>query len=324
MAIALEKLVHAIPASYPRNPSTVVSPDTRLEIVVEEYTVPTAPQNGLTLLFTHGTSFNKGFWELIVHELVVKHGLSSRIKRILALDAVTHGDSGVANKGKLVADKTFWPDHSKDVLRVLEHFRVEAPVLGIGHSFGGGVLAHAAMMSPSAFVATVFIEPILFQFPGQTQTIADQALKRRDRWNSYEEASAAFKKSRGMSDWHPIQLQKYIDTAIYQVGSGEQSYWTLKTTKQQEAATYIAAPFPAILDLLGVSRQRHYFLLGEKSMVIKHEAREEVKALSKRPGWTKVLPDAGHLIPMTHPQLIADELAAIVGDVVGSFSSAKL
>lgn len=70
------------------------------------------------------------------------------------------------------------------------------------------------MMAPSAFLATVFVEPIIFQFPGQTQIIADQALKRRDRWLNYEEARAAFSKSKGMSDWHPEQLQKYIVSRV--------------------------------------------------------------------------------------------------------------
>lgn len=65
-------------------------------------------------------------------------------------------------------------------------------------------------MAPEAFAATVFVEPIIFQLPGQTQNIAKQALKRRDRWGSYAEAKTAFMKSRGMSDWHSEQLQKYV------------------------------------------------------------------------------------------------------------------
>lgn len=33
-------------------------------------------------------------------------------------------------------------------------------------------------------------------------------------------------------------------------------------------ATYLAAPFPAILELLASSRQRHYFLVGRESKVM--------------------------------------------------------
>lgn len=43
---------------------------------------------------------------------------------------------------------------------------------------------HAAMMQPDAFVATIFIEPILFQMKEQTEELAKRTLRRRDRWES--------------------------------------------------------------------------------------------------------------------------------------------
>lgn len=43
---------------------------------------------------------------------------------------------------------------------------------------------HAAMMQPDAFVATIFIEPILFQMKEQTEGLAKKTLRRRDRWES--------------------------------------------------------------------------------------------------------------------------------------------
>lgn len=43
---------------------------------------------------------------------------------------------------------------------------------------------HAAMMQPDAFVATIFIEPILFQMREQTEALAKRTLRRRDEWES--------------------------------------------------------------------------------------------------------------------------------------------
>lgn len=43
---------------------------------------------------------------------------------------------------------------------------------------------HAAMMQPDAFVATIFIEPILFQMKAQTEGLAKKTLRRRDQWES--------------------------------------------------------------------------------------------------------------------------------------------
>lgn len=40
------------------------------------------------------------------------------------------------------------------------------------------------MMKPDAFVATIFVEPILFQMEEQTEGAAQKALRRRDRWES--------------------------------------------------------------------------------------------------------------------------------------------
>lgn len=94
------KRFHVIPATYPRSPRTVVSPDIRLELAVSEYIMSTDDPKALTLVFTHGTSFNKEFWEPIIQTLMNDPN-SYRIKRILAIDAVTHGDSAVINAGRL-------------------------------------------------------------------------------------------------------------------------------------------------------------------------------------------------------------------------------
>lgn len=40
------------------------------------------------------------------------------------------------------------------------------------------------MMQPDAFVATIFIEPILFQMKEQTEGLAKRTLRRRDQWES--------------------------------------------------------------------------------------------------------------------------------------------
>ncbi|EKG09638.1 Alpha/beta hydrolase fold-1 [Macrophomina phaseolina MS6] len=294
------KRVHTIPASHPRHPSTVVSPDTELKLVVDDYAIPTAPDEGYTLVFTHGVSFNRAMWEMIIRKLLDKPEISSHIKRVLALDAVNHGDSALVNTGKLAKDKTFWLDHSKDILKVLEYFRVGPRAIGIGHSLGGGTLSHAALMAPSAFTATILIEPIIFQFAGRNQIIANETLKRPDKWASYEEAREAMIKCE----------------------SG--TYWTLKTTKEQEAGVYFSAPIPELPDLLAKSRQPHYYLLGQKSRVFTLKDRAVIKNISNSPGWVKILPGVGHLIPMTHPNLLVEELAAITIENIRPHQSAKL
>jgi hypothetical protein len=96
-----DKQVHIIPATYPRTCSTIQSADVQLKIVVDEYRLPGTSPASLTLIMTHGTSFNKSFWEMIIGDLLRRPCLSSRIKRILTIDAVNHGDSAVINASKL-------------------------------------------------------------------------------------------------------------------------------------------------------------------------------------------------------------------------------
>ncbi|KAF7554458.1 hypothetical protein G7Z17_g2929 [Cylindrodendrum hubeiense] len=180
-----------------------------LRLSVHDYHVRDVDEAGLTIILTHGTSFNKYFWQLIIESLLAEPGLRSKVKRLIAIDAANHGDSAVLNKDAL-PPTAFWPDDSRDVLHTLKHLRIQQPVVGIGHSFGGGAMCHAAMMEPEAFLATIFIEPILFQFEGQTDTIARMTMKRRDTWNSKADLTAAFQKSKSLQDWDKRQLQVYI------------------------------------------------------------------------------------------------------------------
>ena len=104
MAICGERYVratHVIPAYGPRETGTTSGIDVSLELVVHSYTIINAPTNGFTWVVTHGTSFNKDLWQLIIDELLEQPQIRSRTTRILALDAATHGDSAVRNRFKL-------------------------------------------------------------------------------------------------------------------------------------------------------------------------------------------------------------------------------
>jgi hypothetical protein len=93
--------LHIIPAAFPRKAGTTTTPDTRLYLAVHEYWLPNSGNPEFTLLLTHGTSFNKDLWEIIINDLLERPGLAGRTVRILALDAATHGASAVCNIGHL-------------------------------------------------------------------------------------------------------------------------------------------------------------------------------------------------------------------------------
>lgn len=95
---------HIIYASVPRPGDVSVRGDlsSSLRLAVHEYNVTGAESSGYTLILTHGTSFNKFFWELIIKYLLSPtSGVKPAIKRLLAIDAANHGDSALLNRGVL-------------------------------------------------------------------------------------------------------------------------------------------------------------------------------------------------------------------------------
>ncbi|KAH6988996.1 Alpha/Beta hydrolase protein [Ilyonectria sp. MPI-CAGE-AT-0026] len=293
MASLYTRQTLVIPASVPgQNEASVRHNLPRpLRLSAHDYRIRDADEAGFTIILTHGTSFNRHFWKLIIDLLLAKPELRSRVKRLIAIDAANHGDSAVLNKDVL-PPKAFWPDDSRDILHTLKYFGVEQPVIGIGHSFGGGAMCHAAMMEPEAFLATILIEPILFQMKDQTEAVARMTMRRRDTWNSKEDLTTAFQKSASLRDWDKRQLQVYI-------------------------ATYLAAPYPEILGLIGQSRGRHHFVWGSESKVMQVSVpdRESVARIIRAPSTTQVLSGAGHLVPMTHPEALTSTLDGLLRDI---------
>ncbi|KAJ5022931.1 hypothetical protein J3E73DRAFT_260204 [Bipolaris maydis] len=130
---------HTVPASWPRHSSTVTSPDASLLIVVDEYSSMEQRDSDYVVVLTHGTSFSKDFWKPII-EFWFRPNSGMRASKVLALDAVNHGDSALANK-QYLGEQVHWPDCSRDILQVLSYFGITQNVIGVGHSFGGGILS---------------------------------------------------------------------------------------------------------------------------------------------------------------------------------------
>lgn len=91
---------HIIHASVPKPGDVSMRGDlsSRLRLAVHEYNVIEADSSGYTLILTHGTSFNKFFWELVIDYMLSKPGVKTAVKRVITIDAANHGDSAVLNR----------------------------------------------------------------------------------------------------------------------------------------------------------------------------------------------------------------------------------
>ncbi|KAH6642752.1 Alpha/Beta hydrolase protein [Boeremia exigua] len=297
--------------THPASPRPPPSPP--LSLALTTYTLPDAPPTALTLLFTHGTSFNSALWHMIIDILLKSPALHGRVRRVVAIDAVNHGESAVVNGRGLEGVSMDWGACARDVLGVVRGLEAgSGGVVGIGHSFGGGVMAHAMLMAPECFKAVLLVDPILFVMPAQDRGAAQVALRRRSEWGSLDEVRAAFAKSKGLADWHPRQREAYAEHGT--TDGPQPPTRVLKTSKEQEAATYIAGPLPGLVDLLKRSNSRWSAVLGGKSPVINVSQRSEIREAAGENA-VHMIPDAGHLIPMTHPfelaRLIEGELLKI-------------
>lgn len=91
---------HVINASVPKPGDVSIRRDlsSRLRLAAHEYNVLGAESSGYTLILTHGTSFNRFFWELVIDYMLSKPGVKTAVKRVIAIDAANHGDSAVLNR----------------------------------------------------------------------------------------------------------------------------------------------------------------------------------------------------------------------------------
>lgn len=98
-----------IPASSPASgdePSVRRSHSAPLRLSIHDYHVRGSATAKLTVVLTHGTSFNKYFWELVIDYLLSQPRANGLFKRFIALDAANHGDSALLNQGSLPSTGT--------------------------------------------------------------------------------------------------------------------------------------------------------------------------------------------------------------------------
>ncbi|CDO92607.1 unnamed protein product [Kluyveromyces dobzhanskii CBS 2104] len=123
----------------------------------------------VNIVFLHGTGMNKSIWEWYVNyfnEQIHRHPAKYRYKlgKLIAIDQVNHGDSCVANEGKL--GSTFhWTDGSKDVIKVcdveLNPAKVNSFNVLVGHSMGGHQALGCGFLSPNLFQLIIAMEPVV-------------------------------------------------------------------------------------------------------------------------------------------------------------------
>ncbi|KAL7276239.1 hypothetical protein RUND412_000775 [Rhizina undulata] len=331
MAMSLFRIKkHIIPAShireFPRATIAAKGNPPSLKLAVNQYIPRSAhpPSPGdLTLICCHANGFHKELYEAFFDELLPLYEKSGlRIRSIWAPDAAHQGESGVINEGVL-GDDPSWNDLSRDIIHMVNILRDEmpAPIIGMGHSYGGHAVARASLMHPSLFTSLVLIDPVIEEhksFPAGLFAVRS-SVKRRDIWPSREEVEKYFRSKPFYKSWDSRVLDAHIKhgirdlpTATYPDATGV----TLTTTKHQEVFTFLR-PVPgdpitfdrpeptATFRSLNLLKPPVLYIVGGKSPICSPPVNE--RKMERTPDAEIVtVAEADHLVPMEYPKETAE------------------
>jgi len=249
------------------------------------------------VVFVHATGFCKEVCIPIVDDLL---GRVSRL-RAVAMDQRAHGDSAVP------PPPFDWWDSGRDVVELVGG---ASRVVGVGHSAGGAALLLAELVRPGTFQNLVLVEPIVFPPPyGRypDNPMAAMARRRRRRFPSREAAFANWRPKEAFADWEERALWAYVDGGL----RTEDGHLTLKCTPESEAEFFTAATDHRAWDRLPEIDVPTHVIAGATSTTHQQPFLDQLVGRIPRAGY-EIVPNAGHMVWMERPQLIADRVAKVV------------
>lgn len=224
------------------------------------------------------------YWGAIAERLGARIDLTS-------FDMPGHGRSGPWTPGPND------PDYHTAVTRIAASF-IQRPLDLIGHSMGATVALRIAVAAPEAVRSLTLIEPVLFAAThNPAQTARDAQMAELMAEGRKEEATRAFMASWGAQGYDdlPPRMQEQMRARIGLVAENA-------PTLSQDSAQILrdggleAIEAPVLL------------ISGQESPAVVHEISDALAARLPDVG-RAVVPGAGHMLPITHP----DQVASLIG-----------
>jgi len=255
--------------------------------------VESGPSGNPDALFVHANGFCKELWRPVIRDV---SGRTDSF-RWISMDQRGHGDSGVGE------GPYEWDLVARDVLALIGDSRGR---VGVGHSSGGAAIARAEILQPGAFRAMVLVEPIIFPPPHGRYDIplAATAEQRRAVFADRDAAHARFS-ARAFKDWDPEVLDLYVDHGFRSTERG----WELKCSPGVEADYYREGNNHDTWDRLGEIDTPVVLVAGEHSDSHHGPYLSQLQARFPK-AHLEIIPDAGHLVPMERPDVVADVVAS--------------
>ena len=258
---------------------------------------------GPALLISHATGFNAHTY------LPMAEALADRF-HTFGLDFRGHGDTP-APPGWVVD----WQRYGDDALAVAHAIAPEGGLIGFGHSMGGSALLMAAERDPSLFDLIVAFEPIgsppLAPIdddgapPVLLTTMVEAARRRRRSFSSYADAIDNYRSKPPMAAFTPEALRNYVEHGFAPSAEGV----TLRCDPELEAQTFLNGRHNGVWDLLPAVTTPVLLAIGEEEEIGPAAMGGEM-ARRLPNGTFRSYPDLDHMAPFTHPNEMADVVAA--------------
>lgn len=261
--------------------------------------------NGPLALFSHANGFCADMLGLIAERLRTRF-------RVIGFDSRGHGDSEKPAPPGPYA----WDEFARDVIAMTEFVLrdLDAPrvALGLGHSFGGTCIMTAAARRPDLFERVVLLDPVILPregdfsgwrpLAGAPHPGAEMARKRTHVFASRNAVREKWRAKGTFGDWDPRALDLYLRYGFADLPDGRID---LKCPGEVEASVYEAGggfdPWREVAELRVPGLLLHAGR-GNFPLEFIEKFCAETDALECRSL------DAGHLLPMVAPDLVADTI----------------
>lgn len=257
------------------------------------------------LHFAHGNGFPGGSYKQLLSHLEPYYDC-------VFMDRIGH------NKDYPVSDN--WPYLVDELIASIRE-KANQPVIAVGHSLGGGLSLLAAIKEPALFKAVIMLDaPLMSRFKSFAIYLAKQfgfidkitpakfAKRRKSHWQSFAELKPYFQSKALFKNFRTECVDDYINCGFVKEGEG----CTLRFKKGIEYSIFRTLPHNCY-HLENQLKVKAALIYGEDSRVLNLFDRYYMK---KYFSIKSVKIKGGHMFPMEHPELAAQEIHRLLNAIL--------
>ena len=259
--------------------------------------------DGPTVVMLHATGFQPWLWHPIARELAGNF-------RVIAPYFCDHRVFNPEDGG------LSWLLLANDLATLIERLGIIKPLI-VGHSMGATVASITEVLKGPIASRMVLIEPIFLpsEYYGLDITVeqhplASKSIRRRSGWSDEAEARDYFRSKKLFMNWDEEMLDIYLEHGMTRADNGA---LTLACSPNREAALFMGGMEKDPWPLLERISCPVLLIEGENSENRLAIDLERAASIIPRAN-LRVIPGAGHLVPMEKPR----ELLALILEFFGT------